>query len=207
MASIFKKLNGVINNIFSIGLKENKTTFKSTAEDLLINKTINVGSNFVKSSATPLDVDNLVNLYYLNQRAKELYNSSTRVAYIKCHSPQTTFTFPLLFQNTDSIIIKKIIVDVVSECTDSTTLTINIADSGESLFSSTDSGISLSTIGQYSINKIAVLDSTSNSIDIIGSSDDIIDSIRIYIEYSPIYDITNNSYSADVLKNSEEFSY
>ncbi len=68
MPNIFKKLNGVINNVFSIGLKNNKTTFTSTAAKLAIDKGIDVGANKIQSSATPNDQNDVVNVAYVSSQ-------------------------------------------------------------------------------------------------------------------------------------------
>lgn len=71
MPNIFKKLNGVINNVFSIGLKNNKTTFTSTASKLIIDKGIDIGSNKIQSSATPVDQNDVVNVAYVSSQINE----------------------------------------------------------------------------------------------------------------------------------------
>lgn len=83
MPNIFKKLNGVINNVFSIGLKNNKTTLTSTASKLSIDKGIDVGANKIQSSATPSAQNDVVNVAYVSSqitanKVKLTYNATDK---------------------------------------------------------------------------------------------------------------------------------
>lgn len=91
MPNIFKKINGVINNVFSIGLKDNKTTFTSTKNSLSIDNNIDVGSKKITTTSIPTNNNDVVNLLYVstqieNNKVKIEYDSLNETMTIKVSS-------------------------------------------------------------------------------------------------------------------------
>lgn len=78
MPKIFKKLDGVINNIFSIGLKNKKTTFTSSENGLSIDKNVDVGSNKITTTSVPTDNNDVVNLLYVST---QINNNKLKIEY------------------------------------------------------------------------------------------------------------------------------
>lgn len=78
MPNIFKKINGVINNMFSIGLKDNKTTFTSSKDCLNIDNNFDVGSNKITTTSTPTNSNDVVNLLYMST---QIGNNKVKIEY------------------------------------------------------------------------------------------------------------------------------
>lgn len=78
MPKIFKKLDGVINNIFSIGLKNKKTTFTSSENGLSIDKNVDIGSNKITTTSVPTDNNDVVNLLYVST---QINNNKLKIEY------------------------------------------------------------------------------------------------------------------------------
>lgn len=78
MPNIFKKINGVINNVFSIGLKDDKTTFTSSKDCLSVDNNLDVGSNKIMTTSTPTDSNDVVNLLYVST---QIDNNKVKIEY------------------------------------------------------------------------------------------------------------------------------
>lgn len=158
---IFKILNGVINNIFSIGLKDNKTTFESTSDGLNINNNIDVADKSVRSSAVPTNDNDLVNLAYIKN---QLSNPKKIAVILDASSSDTSkIILPSLDKN---IIITNVTINnkVASDSANGTVVNFYY-NSGSGTYSSNTlinaESLDLNVIGLYHYSMFEAVPSAS----------------------------------------------
>lgn len=172
MPSILKKLDGVINNIFSIGLKGDKTTITSTASGLNVDNNIDVGDHAIKTTATPIDDNDVVTLSYVTQHTADC----ARIFY---HDFTSTSSVSADLHNiAESCIIKNVVVDVLSTYNSDAELTVSIG--GINLISS--ASVNLNSIGQYHTSTFNLLDSAGD-LNISITNATTVGKLRVYIEF------------------------
>jgi hypothetical protein len=175
LPSILKKLDGVINNIFSIGLKGNKTTITSTDSGLSVDNNIDVGNHKIKTTATPTDVDDVVTLSYVTQHT----NNCSRIYY------QNVTGNTIIPQSDHKIngpcIVKNVVVDVLNSYDENASLVISL---GGTVLAE-ESTVNLNHVGQYFNSTFHTLTSTGD-LNVTINNATTVGTIRVYIEYISI---------------------
>lgn len=172
MPSILKKLDGVINNIFSIGLKSNKTTITSTESGLSVDNNIDVGDHKLKTTATPVDGNDVVTLSYVTQHVSHCSRMYFQNITGNTIVPESDHKIngPCIIQN--------VVVDVLTPYDDDAKLEISL---GGTILAA-DSSVNLAHAGQYFNSTFYSLNSTGD-LSISISNATTVGMIRVYIQY------------------------